>query len=135
MNKDFNNLQVGDTVAISNGGLRILATVFRSAKGYIATRWANGDTGWVFSRKTGLIARWNLVEGTGSGDKWNTISLFVPTEQEIEEITQEQNQRRLRITAAFALQQTKDRIQQLSEDELRSIIDALNPYYKKPDKI
>ena len=75
------------------------------------------------------------MEGTGSRDKWNTISLFVPTKQEIEKITQEQNQRRLRTAAAFALQQIKDRIQQLSEDELRSIIDALNPYYKKPGKI
>jgi hypothetical protein len=126
MSKGFDNLQVGDTVAISDGGKRMLATVFKLTEGYIVTRWANGKTESVFSKKTGWM---------NGEDMWHPVSLFVPTKQEIEEIIQEQNQRRLRVAAAFALQQTKDKIQQLSNDELRSIINALNPYYKKPEKI
>jgi hypothetical protein len=126
MGKDFDNLQVGDTVAISDGGKRTLAIVIKLTKQYIITSQAITRAESVFSRRTGWMK---------GGDMWHPVSLFVPTKQEIEEITQEQNQRRLRVAAAFALQQTKDRIQQLSEDELHSIIDALEPYYKKPEKI
>jgi hypothetical protein len=127
MNKDFDNLQVGDTVAISDGGKRMIATVVKLTKAYITIRIVNAKAESAlsaFSRKTGLMK--------GSQEWHPTSTLFVPTKQEIEEITQEQNQRRLRIAAAFALQQTENRIKQFSEDELQSIINALEPYYKRP---
>jgi rRNA maturation endonuclease Nob1 len=126
MNKDFDNLQVGDTVAISDGDKRMLTIVVKLTKQYITTSQAIARAELVFSRKTGWMK---------GGDMWHPVSLFVPTKQEIEEITQEQNQRRLRVAAAFALQQTKAKIQQLSKDELQSVINALEPYYKKPEKI
>lgn len=126
MSKGFDNLQVGDTVAISDGGKRMLAIVIKLTKQYITTSQAITRAESVFSRRTGWMK---------GGDMWHPVSLFVPTKQEIEEIIQEQNQRRLRVAAVFALQQTKAKIQQLSKDELQSVINALEPYYKKPEKI
>ena len=143
MNKDFDNLQVGDTVAISDGDKRMLAIVVKLTKQYITTSQAITRAELVFSRKTGWMKggdMWHPVSHycvtiDGGGGMEGQHGLFVPTKQEIEEIIQEENQRRLRVAAAFALQQTKAKIQQLSEDELQSVINALEPYYKKPEKI
>jgi hypothetical protein len=131
MNTSFENLQIGDTVAISSHrigseGRRRLVKVTKITKAYFTVTIPSSNSGtaieYVFNRKTGRLK---------GADAWNTDSAFIPTEQEIEDITNEQKSRRLRMTASFRLKQMSQFLSTFSDDELTKLNTFLDPFIKK----
>jgi hypothetical protein len=121
MNTSFENLKVGDTVAIFGRSKTTLAKVIKITKQRFTTviRSSNDQaTEHIFNKNSGR-------------DIWCTVYAFIPTEQEIAKITEETERRRLVMAARFALKKTTDRLSDLSNDQLQALIVSLRPYYKK----
>lgn len=119
-NRNFEDLKIGDVVAACGGRRNDVFLLLEVTKVTKATFTAGK---FIFNKSSGRLR--------GGSKQWDCPFAWIPAEKEKQEIQKDTKTRKLKQRARFLLQQTVDIVNQLSDDELASLIQKLHPYLDK----
>jgi hypothetical protein len=117
-NQNFQNIKIGDIIAVTDRTSIMLLEVTKVTKATFATEKH------VFNKSNGELRG-------SSRDPWSHVFAWIPTEEEKQEIEKAIQMRRLQVAARFRLQQVGHSVDTLSEDDLKTLINQLHSYMPK----